>query len=395
MAVVLVLAQIEGTAFWQHNHNSVTIEAMYGKGPADITAGDLSPFPFDAGMWPALQQQTPALAVRSCWGEGAIGEASHERLSSSSISLKVQMAPVAQLAAAGWRNSGRELPVLLPLRPKLSSSLEPPPWCPVRVPTIQLARRCLQRLEGSVELEAANGGLRQRNALPAWKCPTSNQTAENGKYDQKHRDCRTGHGMWGRDLARHLHCIALVVAEQLQMRPGDAVLDWGSGCGWMLSYFHLHYGALGYGVDANLQASDWSSKHSAGEFCLWDKLRLDWVPDSSFDHVVSYWALYHIRPASKLCSVARQLVRKLRPGGRAWFGGNDPSLAVGIEFQAFSPRDWKTCMRSLSRSSGMQLDLEFLLDKDLFFTPPAERDEKEEAYLYLEPTFSVLVTRRG
>merc|ERR1712203_319651 len=81
-----------------------------------------------------------------------------------------------------------------------------------------------------------------------------------------------------------------------------------------------------------------------------------------------------------------------RPGGRAWFGGNDPSLAADIAFQAFSQKDWTRCLGSLARRRGLALEVEFMMDGDLFrsnlFTEEVAGD-----YLYLKPTYSVLVTR--
>merc|ERR1719313_833768 len=99
----------------------------------------------------------------------------------------------------------------------------------------------------------------------------------------------------------------------------------------MLSWFRTLYGTEGFGIEALPMSVEWASRHSAGSFCLWqDHKNLAWVPDGSFDAIVSYWAFYHISRQNQ-CAAVRQLLAKLRPEGRMWIGGNTPSPALNIE----------------------------------------------------------------
>ncbi|CAL1146518.1 unnamed protein product [Cladocopium goreaui] len=60
----------------------------------------------------------------------------------------------------------------------------------------------------------------------------------------------------------------------------------------------------------------------------------------------------------------RQLVRKLRPGGRAWFGGNVPSSAINIGNEPFRRRDWKRCLISLAQVRHLESER---LKTDFFY----------------------------
>lgn len=410
LAAALVLVQIQGRDFLDLPDTASTLQALAYPLQRRRRANDtallgtgaevlsLSPFPLDFRLWPVLRRLSPALGYASCWGEGGASEASG-LFSPSSSSLRAEALP-ADLPP----RLRVPRPLLLPLDPEA----EPAPWCPVHLSQKHLSRRCQQRIRtrfrmhpgtadepgGSRSLlgpASAPPGRERHLLLPEWRCP-SNGTSFSSKYTMAGRSCADGYGMWGKPLEEHLRCITTVVGETLQVKPGNTVLDWGSGCGWMLSWLHLLYGAIGYGIDGTASAHAFSSRFSAGEFCLWADLRLDWVPEAAFDHVIAYWALYHVRPASRLCSVAAQLISKLRPGGRAWFGGNDPSPATTIQFQAFSQEDWTRCLGSLAKRKGLVLEVEFAMDGDLFRSS-LHQEEVDGDYLYLKPTYSVLVTR--
>mmetsp|Transcript_121771 Transcript_121771/g.315965 ORF Transcript_121771/g.315965 Transcript_121771/m.315965 type:complete len:499 (-) Transcript_121771:33-1529(-) len=403
LAAALVLVQLLGRDFLDLPDTQSTLQGLADpfrrrRLPNGTAFGGLSltPFPLDFRLWPVLRRLSPALGATSCWGEGGAAEASG--LSSPSSSIQEWALPAVLLPRLRVPQ-----PLLLPLDPEA----DPAPWCPVHMTQKHLSRKCQQRMrsrflaqtgntavgsDARLLLGSALAGLRQvQPPLPEWRCPP-NGTSFSSKYTMAGRGCADGYGMWGKPLEEHLRCIITVVGEALQVKPGNTVLDWGSGCGWMLSWLHLLYGAIGYGIDGTANAHAFSLRHSAGRFCLWSDPNLDWVPDAAFDHVIAYWALYHVRPASRLCGMAAQLVSKLRPGGRAWFGGNDPSLAANIGFQAFSQKDWTRCLGSLARRKGLALEVEFAMDGDLFRSS-LYTEEVPGDYLYLKPTYSVFVTR--
>lgn len=397
IAAALVLLQIEGRAFLAEKDTASTFELLteritervsISKNPANSLDAVVRPFPFNTNSWTSLQKFTPALAGPSCWGEGAAGEA---RSRHSKLTEKVtHLLPPGFLSYVADRR-----PILVPVPDN-----EPlAKWCPLRASHAQLARVCRSRATCIVHVNPEGFSMQLGPGrilnFPTWHCPDNvtlvSDETNDSKYTHYGRRCDGGFAMWGKPLEHHTRCIAIVVGQMLQVKPGSTVLDWGSGCGWMLTWLHLIYGSVGYGIDATPQAYDWSSQHSAGKFCLTNGIQLDWVPTGGFDHVISYWALYHITPASRLCKVASQLVSKLRPGGRAWFGGNDPSEIMKITFTPFSENQWIKCLNSLSKK-GFNFKVEFFEDVELFRTETFSGSLPGD-YLYFHPTYSTFVTR--
>jgi len=236
--------------------------------------------------------------------------------------------------------------VLLPSKAQLGEAA-----CIFEADDQTLALRCRSRRFESVSLPQS-----QEVQPLQWRCPSQSSGVRNKYTEQAFRSCASGFGSWGRRIESHLKCVAVQVAETLQLRPGESVLDWGSGCGWALTWMSSLYGIRGFGIEATSQNTAWAKRFSQGEYCLYGGFDLGWVPENSFDAVISYWVLYHHNVTSQ-CHVIRQLVQKLKPGGRAWFGGNTPSPAIGILNFPFRRRDWIRCLLSPAKARPSELPI--------------------------------------
>ena len=159
----------------------------------------------------------------------------------------------------------------------------------------------------------------------------------------------------------------------------------------MLTWLHTLFGAHGYAIDASPSAVAWARRFSTGSSCLWGSSDLRWVPEATFDHVISYGALHHLSPLSKLCGLVRQLLTKLRVGGRAWFGDNQP---WGITWAtSFGERQWLRCLRSRWVPHNMSFDLTFVHDYALFRADIVDFGKLPGDFLLHSPSFSAFVTR--
>eukprot|EP00928_Gymnodinium_smaydae_P094116 TRINITY_DN7861_c0_g1_i1.p1 TRINITY_DN7861_c0_g1~~TRINITY_DN7861_c0_g1_i1.p1 ORF type:complete len:651 (-),score=74.86 TRINITY_DN7861_c0_g1_i1:4-1917(-) len=330
----------------------------------------LSPFPFNGKQLDYLATFTPTVVDPPCSGQRAAevqalwDHRGRKRFLSWFEHMQV------------WAQPTR--PALLPSKGNLLYAK-----CPLVASDDMLAARCRSRI-GRVRA----GNIPKLGAYESdgwWRCPangtSSTKGSAGGKYEeqQSHRGCHTGAGTWGKRIEGRLKCVAVVVAELLSISPGERVLDWGSGCGWTLTWMRQLFGVEGFGIDATPSNIAWAREHSSGDYCFWSSIDLSWVPDASFDAVITYWALYHLRDERTLCHVARQLVDKLRPGGRAWFGGNMPAPLLNIGHTPMTMNAWQRCLlgthrgsartirHDLSRSvAGGGLEIEFIPDVELF-----------------------------
>ena len=112
------------------------------------------------------------------------------------------------------------------------------------------------------------------------------------------------------------------IANLVQMKRGDRLFDWGSGCGTMLNYFHLTHNTTGVGIDLTSEAVQHSMGHRQPQqlFCLMNGANLKSFANETFDNVVSWATLYHVRRTMVQCDIVHNLVRMLKPGGRAFIG---------------------------------------------------------------------------
>ncbi|MEK6375423.1 MAG: methyltransferase domain-containing protein [Acidobacteriota bacterium] len=120
-----------------------------------------------------------------------------------------------------------------------------------------------------------------------------------------------------------------VLLQGLRLSPGDVVLDFGGGTGW-LSRFLTQLGCRAIVLDVSATALDIAralydrmpvaGNQPAPRFVQFDGHRID-LPDASVDRVVCFDAFHH---APNPAEVIREFARILKPGGIAGFAEPGP-----------------------------------------------------------------------
>jgi len=113
------------------------------------------------------------------------------------------------------------------------------------------------------------------------------------------------------------------IATIVQLKHNDKILDWGSGCGTMLNFYQKKFNTTGIGLDVTDEAVSFARKHAAegNLFCHTDGTRvMSHFKDNTFDAVVSWAALYHVRRTLQQCETVNEMVRVVKPGGVIFLG---------------------------------------------------------------------------
>jgi ubiquinone/menaquinone biosynthesis C-methylase UbiE len=120
-----------------------------------------------------------------------------------------------------------------------------------------------------------------------------------------------------------------VLLQGLRLSPGDVVLDFGGGTGW-LSRFLTQLGCQAILLDVSASALDIAralyermpvaGAQPAPRFLHFDGRRID-LPDASVDRVVCFDAFHH---APDPAAMIREFARILKPGGIAGFAEPGP-----------------------------------------------------------------------
>lgn len=101
--------------------------------------------------------------------------------------------------------------------------------------------------------------IREGRSLEALSCPVESQRlsqrlsqlSDMEKYEQRVSEggCHSAEGLWGTAWHNSHKCVLITVAELFNFRPGHLLLDWGSGCGHMLSWAKAFYDVDGLGIE--------------------------------------------------------------------------------------------------------------------------------------------------
>lgn len=135
----------------------------------------------------------------------------------------------------------------------------------------------------------------------------------------------------------------------------------------------------------------WAQRHSAGKFCHGDGRNLTWLPEATFDHVLSYASIYHLEKDEQ-CSVGIQLVRKLKIGGRAFLGWNHGPVMSNWEWLMCFEDSQNIAKTNGIAESGVKVDFDAVEDGYLF-PPHTKVLEDKRSFLYQYPAYSIFLTR--
>lgn len=147
------------------------------------------------------------------------------------------------------------------------------------------------------------------------------------------------------------------------MRPGDKILDWGSGCGHQGAWFEALYGMKVFGVDITQEAVDWANENTFGKYCTADGTDLSFIEDAYFDGVFSYAVMHHL-PYDLQCAALKECIRVTKDGGKIFIGWNgnhikerpspQPTRAAASSDITF----WEKCVADVARVERMEMTLE-------------------------------------
>ena len=225
-------------------------------------------------------------------------------------------------------------------------------------------------------------------------------------------------GEWAADLSHCHKCVLVAALQKLNVEPAMSVLDWGSGCGHKLTWAVQLFGVNGFGIDIIPENVQWAQNFAPGHYCLSDGRSMDWVPDNHFDRVISYAALHTIHKDEQ-CLVVQELIEKLKPGGVAWFGWNNPKISFYsncpsqhcdpsniTDFALPSHRDqviyppevwWRSCIDDAEQTRpkwstlGISVSIEVVPDHMLF--PDDVFGVLDDVYIFHAPAYSLFITR--
>lgn len=113
-----------------------------------------------------------------------------------------------------------------------------------------------------------------------------------------------------------------IVARITRIKNNSRIFDWGCGCGTLLNYFAMKFNTSGVGIDITFTAIEHARRYSRPHqtYCHLDGSHLKHWKDNSFDSIVSWATLYHVRRTLVQCTIVHELVRMLKPGGIAYIG---------------------------------------------------------------------------
>jgi 2-polyprenyl-3-methyl-5-hydroxy-6-metoxy-1,4-benzoquinol methylase len=172
--------------------------------------------------------------------------------------------------------------------------------------------------------------------------------------------------------------------SRLGLRPGQRVLDCGSGGGILINQLVARFGVKGAGVDLSRLALS-RAREAGSKAIIYKQGVLEKLPfaTGSFDAVVSFDVLEHVEPKAQALA---EIVRVLKPGGKA--------LVYAVS--SADSLTWHWCLRALTLGRWGQDD-EAGHSPELMASPKRTRAQFEAAgarvlrLSYLHSFFTLIV----
>jgi SAM-dependent methyltransferase len=140
------------------------------------------------------------------------------------------------------------------------------------------------------------------------------------------------------------------VEQHVRAKPGDRVLDLGSGTGAMLYFLPGGVRYTGVEIDPGYVERATEAFKGRGEFVCADITA--YQPTSEFDLVIAYGVLHHLDDAQVLAAID-VAHRALRPGGRALFDEPCRREGQGRLEQIIMDRDRGAHIRAIADYVGL------------------------------------------
>ena len=167
------------------------------------------------------------------------------------------------------------------------------------------------------------------------------------------------------------------VAEQLNLKDGHSIFDSNTRCNdWLQALRKKYPGMTVGGADFDPEAVGFAKRFfnsTPGRFGLARKGKLDFVDTVSYDHAFNFGGLRKMNILADKCSLVRELLRIVKPGGSVYLGHNmeeDECLTAG-RYHTLPGCYWSDmCLANRTDVA----EIYYIKEKDLFGNHPAVED---------------------
>ncbi|MGC2657343.1 MAG: methyltransferase domain-containing protein, partial [Bryobacteraceae bacterium] len=176
---------------------------------------------------------------------------------------------------------------------------------------------------------------------------------------------------WALFSKRDWNKLCTRTAEWIGIRDGDSVFESGCGAGAFLQILHQSYRVKVAGADLAEKLVDIARLRLPGQFWVGDMQDLSFVPDQSYDCVVSHGVFLYLPSIAAAERSASEMVRIAKKGGRIYVGVlNDPDrLPSARATDGHKPSGNFLLFRDFWRDFAARADLEIqVVDQEQIYS---------------------------